>query len=796
MKTIIRNFLSVLRRFRMATILNIAGLSIAFAAFMIIMMQVDYDRNFDASHKDANKIFRVEMQMGDAALQAVLSRPMSDIFIRFSPHVLAGTITRPYNNQTLFTVERNGMKDSYLESNMFVTPSYTDVFDFEMLEGTVLALKEPGKILIPESMSRKMFGEESAMGKMLLSKESHFVIAGTFEDPEGYYTVGGVYKDFPQNSSVGNVIYMAMDEKEGLDKWGDCNYYLYVRLDSEDSADDLIKDFMSYYEKNKLGENMDWFTGAIHFRLSRLTDLHFISDVIFDAVPKSSRQTMLVLIAIAIAILLIAGINFTNFSTALTPMRVKSINTQKVLGSPDGMLRMSLLLEAIVISFVAYVLALLLIHLTVGSPIAKLVHADITLMAHPLLISVMAFVAVAVGFLAGIYPSYYITSFPPALVLKGSFGLSPKGCLLRNVLISVQFIASFILIIGAMFMYLQNYYMRNTPLGFDKDELIVTNLTKAIKEGKDAFSNKLKSFSGISDVTYTESLLSAQDQYGTWGRTLNDRIVQFQCLPVDPSFLRVMGIGVNEGRDFREDDKLTANGVFVFNEQARLSFDMKLGDKIGGVEVVGFIPDVKFMTFRQAVTPMAFYVCGQDSWSTGSAYSYIKVKAGSDLRAVMQQVRDVLKEMEPDYPFDVRFYDEVLNTAYEKEENLSTLITLFSLIAVFISVVGVFGLVVFDSEYRRKEVSLRKVLGSTTMQILVMFNKIYIRILIICFALAAPVAWYAVDRWLENFAYKTPMYWWVFLVSFAIVTLISVFTVTFQNWRAANENPVDSLKSE
>ena len=258
-----------------------------------------------------------------------------------------------------------------------------------------------------------------------------------------------------------------------------------------------MSDFLAYYKENDLGKNMSWYSGEPNFRLTRLPDIHYATDVTFDMAPKSSRQTVLVLFAIALVILIIAGINFTNFSTALTPMRVKSINTQKVLGSSDGVLRFSLLMEAICVSVVAYLLALWMVYIAGSGPIAKLVDADMSLAAHPLLLSVTALIALLTGLLAGLYPSYYMTSFSPALVLKGSFGLSPKGRRLRNVLISVQFIASFALIIGSMFMYLQNHFMQSSPLGYDKDEVIVTNLTAPVLKSSDAFSSRLKSFSGI-----------------------------------------------------------------------------------------------------------------------------------------------------------------------------------------------------------------------------------------------------------------------------------------------------------
>jgi putative ABC transport system permease protein len=233
--------------------------------------------------------------------------------------------------------------------------------------------------------------------------------------------------------------------------------------------------------------------------------------------------------------------------------------------------------------------------------------------------------------------------------------------------------------------------------------------------------------------------------------------------------------------------------VFIFNETARKKFNLELNTDLQGIEIIGFIPDVKFASFRVAVEPMGFLMSG----SINSRYAYIKLMPGADKRAAMSHILSTLAEFDANYSFfEVLFYDEVLQRLYEKEISLSSLITLFSLIAIFIAIVGVFGLVVFDSECRRKEIGIRKVLGASTMGIIIMFNKAYFKILTICFVIAAPLAWYAVTRWLENFAYKTPMYWWVYLLAFVAVAVITVCTVTFQNWRVANDDPVKAIKSE
>ena len=785
MKTIIRNFLSVLRRFKMATLLNILGLSVAFAAFMVIMMQLDYDHNFDKFHSDYDKIFRFEI-VNKNEVQAIINRPMAELLFASSPHILAGTLCSPWGGKTFFNIEENGVKHSYEESTIMVSPEYMEVFTFDFVEGTKDVLKEPDHVAIPLSLSRKMFGDQSAVGKQLITRN-------------GNSTIGAVYRDFPSNSVVSNYMYYAIPEDENKQNWTSWNYHVYLRVDDAANIPFLFENFKQHFDPKPVwGDDFSWEESGMDLRCTVLPDVHFVTNVQYDPAPKASKQTLLVLFAIAIIIVIIAGINFTNFSTALTPMRVKSINTQKVLGGNQGTIRRILVIEAVFISLLSYVISIGLIVLFSMTSLASLVDAELLVTAHTLIVGGTALIAFFTGLLAGLYPAHYMTSFPPALVLKGSFGLSPKGRQLRNMLISIQFIASFALIIGASFMYLQNYYMQHAPLGYEKDELIVTNINETINKSRDALTNQLKTFSGIEDVTYAHPLLSSSDQYMGWGRNYQGKEIWFQCLPVDYSFLKVMGVKIAEGRDFRIEDTNTTHGAYIFNEKARDAYNLKLGVMIDSAEVIGFMPDVKFASFRTEVVPMAFYILGKQDWGpyTNPNNAYIKVKAGSDMHAAISHVRSSLAEFDAEYPFNVRFFDEVLQRLYEKETSLSSLITLFSLVAIFISMVGVFGLVVFDSEYRKKEIGLRKVLGSTTQEILILFNKTYVRILSLCFILAAPMAWYAVNNWLQNFAYRTPMYWWVYLVAFMMISIITILTVTFQNWRTANANPVESIKTE
>lgn len=781
MNTIIRNLLSILRRFRMATFLNVTGLAVAFAAFMVIMMQLNYDYNFDRCHEGYERIFRAEIH-SQGEIQPIFPRALSNAFIASSPHIEAGALYIPYLGSRQFTAEIDGIRHGYEEKILRATPNISDVFPFDMTEGSVEALNAPGNVLIPKSVASKIFGDHPAIGGLLV-----------FDDET--VTVGGVYKDFPRNTLIRNGVYFAIPKEEDVYIWDSDRYELYIKVDRPENSALLVDNFKANFDFTAAGDNSDWIS-SMDFRLTPLTDVHFVHDTVYDVSPKSSRQMLWVLLTIAFIIVIIAAINYTNFSTALTPLRIKSINTQKVLGGDEPVIRRSLLAEAVGISFLAFLLSLLLVYLSGTTRLVSLMDADPVLANHLPIVLVTAAIALVVGFFAGLYPSYYMTSFPPALVLKGSFGLSPKGRKLRSLLISVQFIASFALIIGSCFMFLQSRYMAETPLGFDKEKLIVSNISRKVSESRETIADQLKSYAGIEDVTFASFLMASQQQYGGWGRDYKGQDIQFQLLTVDYTFPSVMGIRITEGRDFRAEDRLTRRGALIFNEKARVQYDMHSEELVGNIPIAGFVPDVKFATFHTEVVPMAFYVCPDHKLDDPFQYAYIKTKQGTDLRQARAHVEEVLQAVDTDYAFHVHFFDQVLDSSYEKENNLAILITLFSSIAIFISIVGVFGLVVFESEYKRKEIGVRKILGSTTAQILAMFNLRYVRILSACFVLAIPIAWYTVSRWLENFAYRTPIYWWVFLLSFLLITAITIATVTFQSWRVADANPVNSIKTE
>lgn len=789
MKTVLRNLLSIVRRFKMASLLNVLGLSLAFVAFMMIMMQLDYDWNFDKSQSAAKRIMRFDL-IYDGGSQAVIPRPLGRAFIELMPQVEAGCLLNPGSSENVYIINEGDTQKTFKEKSTSATADLVKVFDFDWVEGGQTSFGDPMGIIIPESLSKKIFGTESALDKQLFSANN----------TENKLIIKGVYRDFPRNSSLSNAIYRLIPPKENYDEWGNSNYLFFVRLIEGVDSDGLVNTFVDNFKGNETWRNsINLEERNINGQLTALPDLHFVRNVSYDFLPKADPQKMLLLLSIAIVILIIAGINYTNFNTALVPMRIKSINTQKVLGSTNATLRRSLICEALCICMFSYLLALVILRLIQYTSLTALIDADMSFALQKPILIATAVMACLLGLISGIYPAFYAVSFPPALVLKGNFGLSPKGKQLRNILIGFQFVASFALVISSLFMFLQNRYMLTEPLGYDKDQMIVVYLNQNINKNRETFTNRLKEYSGIDDVCYAQSVLSSGDLYMGWGRMYKDKPINFQCLPVTSDFLDVLGIDITEGRNFRKEDNLKESGSYIFNQKARAMYDIQLGDNIDGSEIVGFMPDVHFASLRKDVEPMAFYLWGKYQWGSEDHFysaAYVRVPAGNDLRAAKKYIETILSDMDPSYPFNIVFYDEILQYTYDQELRSSDLITLFGLVAIFISIVGVFGLVVFDSEYRQKEIALRKIMGSTTTQILLMFNRGYVYILLICFAIAAPIAGYGIYQWLQNFAFHIPLYWWVFLAAFLLVGLITVLTVTYQNFRVASANPVKSLKRD
>ena len=795
MKLMIRNLLYLFKRFKTAVVLNLFGLTIAFAAFLLIVMQVDYEMNYDAMHSKSGRTFRLEANHGEFEHNAIHCLMFSDAFVNSSAHITDYSYRYPFYGGERYCqideVDDQGEAKVFKENFQLCLPNISDVFDFHMKEGSVECLSIPGSVLIPESVAKRLFDKQSAIGKRIRMSGS----SGWQPVSTTILTIGGVYKDFPGNTTVQNRIYVPMDQLDLLkSSWQMYANEIYVTLDDPLNKEEVLDHFNKtfYFAKSQMGSAQE-----IALRLTPLKDVYYTHDTTFDFNPKGHRETNYVLLGIAFLILFIAGINFTNLTTSLIPLRLKTINTHRVLGCSIYKLRAISLIESIVICLISYILALFIVNDLSYTPIANWVDADIRLSQYKGLILLTALIAILTGCLAGLYPAIRSTSYAPALVLKGSFGLSPKGKKVRVALIGFQYTVSIALIIVTLFMGLQNHFMTSSEqLGFNKDQVAIVNLTPEIyAKHKPQYIQKLKDYPGIEDVAFSVYELSKEDDMIDLEYARHeDKDVFFKVFYASENFLSVMDIQVEEGRDFTREDLNKAQSDYIINPAAERDFHLHPGDRFNDRTVLGVSKDFRFNSCRIASSPFVFAL--NNDIPNPKLVSYIRFNSKTNLQEAVAHVRETLKEIDPTFPFEISFYNTILNNLYQKEQTLGKLISLFGIMAILISIVGVFGLVLFETQYRRKEIGIRKINGATTGQILLMFNKTYIRIVSVCFIISIPIAWMGTQQWLENFAYKTPLHLWVFIVAFLIILSVTIGTVTFRNWQAANENPVNSVKSE
>lgn len=795
MKLMIRNLLYLFKRFKTAVVLNLFGLTIAFAAFLLIVMQVDYEMNYDAMHSKSGRTFRLEANHGEFEHNAIHCLMFSDAFVNSSAHITDYSYRYPFYGGERYCqideVDDQGEAKVFKENFQLCLPNISDVFDFHMKEGSVECLSIPGSVLIPESVAKRLFDKQSAIGKRIRMSGS----SGWQPVSTTILTIGGVYKDFPGNTTVQNRIYVPMDQLDLLkSSWQMYANEIYVTLDDPLNKEEVLDHFNKTFDfaKSQMGSAQE-----IALRLTPLKDVYYTHDTTFDFNPKGHRETNYVLLGIAFLILFIAGINFTNLTTSLIPLRLKTINTHRVLGCSIYKLRAISLIESIVICLISYILALFIVNDLSYTPIANWVDADIRLSQYKGLILLTALIAILTGCLAGLYPAIRSTSYAPALVLKGSFGLSPKGKKVRVALIGFQYTVSIALIIVTLFMGLQNHFMTSSEqLGFNKDQVAIVNLTPEIyAKHKPQYIQKLKDYPGIEDVAFSVYELSKEDDMIDLEYARHeDKDVFFKVFYASENFLSVMDIQVEEGRDFTREDLNKAQSDYIINPAAERDFHLHPGDRFNDRTVLGVSKDFRFNSCRIASSPFVFAL--NNDIPNPKLVSYIRFNSKTNLQEAVAHVRETLKEIDPTFPFEISFYNTILNNLYQKKQTLGKLISLFGIMAILISIVGVFGLVLFETQYRRKEIGIRKINGATTGQILLMFNKTYIQIVSVCFIISIPIAWMGTQQWLENFAYKTPLHLWVFIVAFLIILSVTIGTVTFRNWQAANENPVNSVKSE
>lgn len=799
---IFKNFITTLKRFKASSLLNIAGLAIAFASFYIIMVQVNWDLTFNKNIRHSENIcmIQVKSRMDESKFSPFLCRPLTEKYISNDPKIVAGGLWIGYWNEDVM-VKRGNDVISFSIKVAKCTPSITKVFDFKTFAGDVSKLSEPKSVLISKSVSTLL---GCTTGDMIFFRGMN---------PESAMKIVAVYEDFPKNSYMGDngIIYNMGDEN--LNDYSNWNYVCFVRLANgtdpvqcengwRENLKRVLTEMNSDSDNGKMSDDeiqkeMDRYIT----RFSKITDTYFQTDLsgIGDIGNKTTTYS---LFAIAIFIVLIAMINFINFFFALVPVRIRAVNTFKIFGSSSAQLRCNFVFEAFGLLIIGLIIASFLVYIFSGTSMASFVSQSLAPSNNVFVFIVTILTGFFVAVAGSLYPAYYITSFSPAMVIKGSFGTSVKGRSLRTILISIQFIVSFVLVISTMFVKLQHNFMMNYDMGFNKENLLVTSLPYSIAslDKREAFTSKLLQNPQIKALSFASGPIVAENRMG-WGRPFkNGQFISFQCYPVSFDFLSFMGIKIEEGRNFSKSDELDSASCFIFNEQARKEFGLALGDKIIAftkeAPVVGFCSDFKFKPLNFGVSPFAFVVASVGTW-TPANYMYIRTAAGSNIKDVIDYIASTCMQFENSLNRDnisIKFFDEELGKNYENEQRLAKLITMFSLLSIVIALIGVFGLVLFDCQFRRKEIAVRKVHGATIGEVLMLFNKRYVEVVAICFIVSVPLSWYIMERWLAAFAYRINLYWWVFIVAFAIVLVITIMTVSIRSIKAAMENPALSVK--
>ncbi len=507
--------------------------------------------------------------------------------------------------------------------------------------------------------------------------------------------------------------------------------------------------------------------------------------------------------AIAILLILIAIINFINFAFAEIPFRIKSINTRKVLGEGRGSLIGRQIVNAGIIALVAFALACLIVHVVSGTSWASYVSDSIALKENIDILAITLGVALLSAVAAGIAPALYSTSQPAALVLKGSYGTSVRGRSLRNALVALQFILSFVFILMALYVNVQTKFMANKDMGFPQENILQVWCGYYAGGAHNAVHDKLLQNPSIVDVTFSDNLIVSDQKMG-WGRTGDDgKQVFMEVLPVTDDFVRFFGLQIVEGRDFQEADNQSETGCFIANETFIQSFPQyHVGSLVGGhvdnTEIVGIVKDFNFKSLKHPMGPLVLLNWGKIQWRNFSVM-YVKTAPGADFKEVSDYIKETVCAFDPSREPDqvaVRHLDEWIENMYQSEQSLGKLITIASLVALLIAIIGIIGLVFFETQFLKKEIAVRRVNGATVGSILQIINKKYLIMAGASFVMAAPVAYWLMTAWRKGFAYQSPIPVWIFIVALLAVAAITLAVVTLQSWRAASANPVESLKNE
>ncbi len=797
----LRNYVKIamrnLARYKVYSLINIAGLAVGIACCVLIFLWVYNELSFDRYHENADNIYRLrtDADFGGLVLDMPkFSPPAADYLVNNYPEVLQAT--RFYRMDK--TPVKYGTNQFYEERVFFADNSVFDMFSFPMVKGDPRsALATAYSVVITEDMAQKYFYGDDPVDKVL-----------TFNDED--YTVTGVIRNIPNNSHFTFDMLCSFEtlyerNRQNMEQWLNINYNIYFLLQENYDYKKLEQKFPEMIDTH-LTDKLKTIGGSIEIYLQPLTSIHLHSHLQQEISPNGNIIYVYVYSAIAAFILIIACINFINLTTARSTNRAQEVGIRKVLGADRAALIRQFLGESFVYTFISLIIALLLVKLSLPL-FGHLIGRDLSFMYNdiPWLLPGIIGLMIFVGLCTGSYPAFFLSSLRPIHVIKGNLKSGAAHPRIRSLLVIVQFSISIILIIGTSIIFNQLNFIKDKTIGFDKDEIVVLPISNEnIAQSLITIKSELKTISGIVDVA-ASSHVPGQTTYKNPvvpdGYT-EDNAQWMGMLNIDHDFIPLMGIELIAGRNFARELRTDAQGSVLINETALKLFgwDDAIGKNIralggdpsrwGDLTVIGVVKDFHMTSLHYEIEPLLIY-----SSPTSSNTICVKVSKGN-LSSTMDLLKKKWEEIDPDNPFDYFFLDEFFDSQYRADERLSIIFSYFSLLAVFIACLGLYGLASFTAEQRKREIGIRKVLGASISGIVFMLSKEFMKWVLIANIIAWPVVWVAMNRWLENFAYRIDFDYRYFISAGIIALVIAMITVSYQAVKAGMANPVDSLRNE
>ena len=804
----LRNYLKIawrnLLRNKTFTAINIIGLAVGLATCLLIVLFVMHELSYDRYNTHADRLYRmtIHAQIGGNELNAAqVSIPAGPALLRDYAGVEA--ITRLYTDGTF--IVKHG-KETYKEEHVvFPDSNFFAVFSIPVLKGNPkTVLTEPNTVVITETIARKYFGVQDPIGQTLTLGS------------RGLFRVTGVCRDVPANTHFHFDIFGSVRSLQLRDTWlssGTLTYMLLRRGYSIEQLTAKMPGFVNKYVgpemQQVLGMSLAEFSRKgdyFGFRFQPVTDIHLRSNLDEEIEPNSDIKYVYIFSIIALFMLLVAGINFMNLSTAGSAGRAKEVGIRKVLGSVQQQLVGQFLSESVLVTFMALLVALVLVVVLLPSfnQLSGKQFGFSTIVSGWMLPGILL-TTLLIGLLAGSYPAFFLSAFKPVSVLKGSVRTGFKSGWLRNTLVTIQFVVSISMIVGTLVVYQQLQFIQNKKVGFDKDQVLVLHDTYTLGPKANAFKTELLKLSQVVNVTMAGYLPAGASNTGADGFLPENGGPQ--AIPyrnktyyVDENYLPTLGIGLAEGRNFSKAFPSDSAAVLL-NEAAAKQFGWKnpIGKRLGIVgngdpaskrvyTVIGVVKDFHFASMHQTIEPLVL------EYGTDNYQMALRIQT-ADIPGLLKTVEKVWKG-QTDNPFAYSFLNERFNAVYQSEQRVGQLFGLFAGLTVIISCLGLFGLAMFTTQQRTKEIGVRKVLGASVSSIVALLSKDFLKLVLVAIVIASPIAWWAMNRWLQDFAYKIDIEWWVFAVAGLLAVGIALLTVSLQSIKAALMNPVKSLRSE